>query len=75
MMDYTKLYELCDEIYDALEELRSNLGENDYARGEVGRLMSGIEDVKGSIEDDEHDDYEETLRDVGRWLDSQQRVS
>ena len=74
-MDYNELYELCDEIYDALEELHSKLGENDYARGEVGRLMSGIEDVRGAIEDDEHDDYEETLRDVGCWLDAQQRVS
>lgn len=74
-MDYNELYELCDEIYDALEELHSKLGENDYAKRETGKLMSGIEDVKGAIEDDEHDDYEETLRDVGRWLSAQQGVS
>lgn len=67
-MNYNELYELCDSIYDSLEVLHSKLGENDYARGEVGKLMSGIEDVRGYIEDDEHDDYEETLRDVGRWL-------
>lgn len=73
-MDYNKLYELCDEIYDALEELGSKV-DIDYVRHDIVRLQSGIEDVRGYIEDDEHDDYEETLQDVGRWLSAQQRVS
>lgn len=75
MMNYKELYELCDAIYDSLEVLRSKLVEDDYTRDEVGKVMSEIEDIKGYIEDEEHDDYEETLRDVGRWLDAQQRVS
>ena len=75
MMNYNELYKMCDEIYDALEELHSKITENDYVRGEVGRLMSEIEDVKGYLEDDEHDDTDATLRDVGQWLGAQQRVS
>ena len=54
-MNYNKLYELCDEIYDALEELHSKITENDYVRGEVGKAMSEIENIKGYIEDEEHD--------------------
>lgn len=73
-MNYNKLYELCDEIYDALEELHSKIDENDYVRGEVGKLMSGIEDVRGYIEDDEHDDTEETRRDIVRWISTGCRV-
>lgn len=67
-MNYNELYELCDEIYDALEELHSKITENDYVRGEVGKAMSEIENIKGYIEDDEHDDTEETRKDLIRWL-------
>lgn len=55
-MNYNELYELCDEIYDALEELHSKITENDYVRGEVGKLMSNIEYLKDYIEDDEKDE-------------------
>lgn len=58
-MNYNELYDLCDEIYDALEELHSKITENDYVRGEVGKLMSGIEYLKGYIEDDEKDELRE----------------
>lgn len=73
-MNYNELYELCDEIYDLMEELRSKT-ENDYVRSELTKMGSNIDYLKGYIEDDEHDDYEETLRDVGRWLSAQQGVS
>lgn len=74
MMDYKELYELCDEIYDMLEKLRSKT-ENDYVKTELSKMGSNIEYLKGYIKSDEHDDTDATLRDVGRWLDAQQRVS
>ena len=54
-MNYNELYEICDEIYDALEELRSKT-ENDYVRSELSKMGSNIEYLKGYIEDDEFDE-------------------
>ena len=54
-MNYNELYEICDEIYDALEELRSKT-ENDYVRSELSRMGSNIEYLKGYLEDDEKDE-------------------
>ena len=54
-MNYNELYEICDEIYDALEELRSKT-ENDYVRSELSKMGSNIEYLKGYIEDDEKDE-------------------
>ena len=57
-MNYNEMYELCDEIYDALEELRS-MTENDYVKSELSKMGSNIEYLKGYIEDDERDELRE----------------
>ena len=57
-MNYNELYEICDEIYDALEELRSKT-ENVYVRSELSKMGSNIEYLKGYIEDDEKDELRE----------------
>lgn len=57
-MDYNEMYELCDEIYDLMEELRTKT-ENDYVRSELSKMGSNIEYLKGYIEDDERDELRE----------------
>ena len=54
-MNYNELYELCDEIYDLMEELRTKT-ENDYVRSELSKMGSNIDYLKRHIEDDEKDE-------------------
>jgi hypothetical protein len=67
--------ELRKQIYDLAEAMKAEASYDEdlwEVMSEAQRIMDACDNVEVYLEPD---DYEETLRDVGRWLDAQQRVS
>ena len=69
-MNYNELYELCDEIADLLVLLRAELIEHDDLHNEADHILYDVRELREWIDQVQHDDYDETMRDVKRWLDA-----
>ena len=70
VMNFEKCYDLADEIADLLVLLRAELIEHDGLHSEADHILSDMRELGEWIEEVHDDDYEETIRDVKRWLDA-----